>query len=40
MHVDERGLFFTHPEAACIDLEYPTKLEQLPIFAHCVATIG
>ena len=39
MHVDERGLFFTHPEADS-DLEYPTKLEQLPIFAHCVATIG
>ena len=39
-HADEHGLFFTHPEAACIDLEYPTKLEQLPFFAHCVATIG
>ena len=21
-----------HPEAACIDLEYPTKFEQLPFF--------
>ena len=25
-HADEHGLFFTHPEAACIDPEYPTKL--------------
>ncbi|HLZ12853.1 MAG TPA: hypothetical protein VKP58_09715 [Candidatus Acidoferrum sp.] len=40
VHADEDGLFFTHPEAACIDLEYPPKLEQLPFFAHCVATIG
>ena len=33
--------FSSHiPEAACIDLEYPQKLEQLPFFAHCVATIG
>lgn len=34
------GFFFTHPEAACIDLEYPAKLEQLPFFARLVATIG
>jgi hypothetical protein len=40
VHVDEDGLFFTHPEAASIDLEYPAKLEQLPFFAHFVATIG
>ena len=40
VHADEDGLFFTHLEAACIDLEYPAKLEQLPFFAHCVATIG
>lgn len=40
VHADKDGLFFAHPEAACIDLEYPPKLERLPFFAHCVATIG
>jgi len=40
VHADGDGLFFTHPEAACIDLEYPPKLEQLSFFARCVATIG
>jgi len=40
VHADKDGLFFTHPEAACIDLEYPAKLERLPFFAHYVATIG
>jgi hypothetical protein len=40
IHADKDGLFFTHPEAACIDLEYPPKLEQLPFFGHCLATIG
>ncbi len=40
VHCDDRGLFYTHPEAACIDLEYPKKLEQLSFFAHYVATIG
>jgi hypothetical protein len=40
VHADKDGLFFTHPEAACIDLEYPSKLEQLPFFARFVATIG
>lgn len=40
VHADKDGLFFTHPEAACIHLDYPPKLEQLPFFAHCVATIG
>jgi hypothetical protein len=39
-HADKDGLFYTHPEAACIDLEYPQKLERLPFFARCVATIG
>lgn len=40
VHADENTLFFTHPEAACIDLEYPPKLERLPFFAHCLSTIG
>jgi hypothetical protein len=40
VHADEDGLFFTHPEASCIDLEYPPKLERLPYFARCVASIG
>jgi hypothetical protein len=37
---DEKGLFYTHPEASCIDLEYPTKLERLPFFARLLATLG
>jgi len=40
VHADEDELYFVHSEAACIDVEYPTKLEQLPFFAHCIATIG
>jgi hypothetical protein len=40
VHADEDGLFYTHSEANCFDLEYPTKLERFPFFAHCVATIG
>lgn len=40
VHADGDGLFFTHPEASCIDLEYPAKLEQLPSFARMVASIG
>jgi len=32
-HEGRLQIFFTHPEAACIDLEYPAKLEQLPFFA-------
>lgn len=37
---DERGLFYTHPEANCIDLEYPPKLERLPSFTRLLATLG
>jgi hypothetical protein len=33
-------VFYTHPEAACIDLEYPPKLEQLTFFARYLSTIG
>lgn len=40
VHADKDGLFYTHPEASCIDLEYPAKLEQFPFFSHCVATMG
>lgn len=40
VHADDHGLFFNHPEAACIHLEYPEKLELLPFFAHAVATVG
>jgi hypothetical protein len=39
-HADKDGIFLTHPEASCIELEYPQKLEQLPFFARRVATIG
>lgn len=37
---DEQGLFFTYPEANCIDLEYPPKLEQIPFIARLLATLG
>ena len=37
---DGDGLFFAHPEANCIDVEYPSKLERLPFFAHCLSSIG
>ena len=40
VHADKDGLFFTHPESACIDVQYPAKLEQIPFFAHFVATVG
>ena len=40
VHHDRDGAFYTHPEASCIDLEYPDKIERLPFFAHCLATIG
>jgi len=39
-HADKDEPFYTHPEAACIDLEYPPKLERLPFFARYLATIG
>jgi len=35
-----RELFFEHPEANCINIEYPAKLERLPFFARYLATVG
>ncbi len=40
VHSDEHGLFFTHAEANCIDLEFPPKLSRLSYFAGPLATIG
>jgi hypothetical protein len=37
---DDAGPFFSHPEANCIQVEYPTKLERLPFFARALATIA
>jgi hypothetical protein len=37
---DGQGLFYTHSEADCIDLEYPPKLERLPFFTRLLATLG
>lgn len=31
-HADKDGLFFPHPEASCVSLEYPGKPEQFPFF--------
>jgi hypothetical protein len=40
VHCAQKDVFFTHPEAKCIDIEYPSKLEQMPFFARSLATIG
>jgi hypothetical protein len=40
VHCQNSKLFFVHPEANCIDIEYPPKLERLPFFARYLATIG
>lgn len=40
VHGDDEGLFFSHPEAGCIDIEYPAKLERLPFVARFLATVG
>jgi hypothetical protein len=40
IHRDEQDLFFTHPEANCMDIEYPSKLERLSFFAGYLATLG
>jgi hypothetical protein len=40
IHRDGQDLFFAHPEASCIDLEYPPKLERLPFFAGYLAQLG
>ena len=37
---DGQGLFYSHAEAGCINLEYPPKLERLPFFARLLATLG
>jgi hypothetical protein len=37
---DERGLFYTHPEASCIAIKYPAELEKLAFFARVIATLG
>jgi len=34
------GPHFAHPEASCIDIEYPSKLERLPFFARFLSTVG
>ena len=40
MHCDDSGVFFTDPEAGCIDIEYPSKLEKLPFLVSFLATLG
>jgi hypothetical protein len=40
VHFDARGPFFPDPNASCIDLEYPAKLERLPYLARQLATLG
>lgn len=40
VHFDDSKPYYADPESACIVLEYPQKLEQLPFFARYLATIG
>jgi hypothetical protein len=40
VQADERGFFYTHPEASCITLKYPEPLERLPFFARYLSTLG
>lgn len=40
VHEDAGELFFAHPEANCVDVEYPSKVEQLPFLARFLATVG
>jgi len=37
---DGSELFFAHPEANCIDVEYPPKVERIPFLARYLATVG
>lgn len=37
---EEHGPFFAHPEADCILLDYPSKLERIPFFARLLAKLG
>jgi hypothetical protein len=39
-HYDGSDLFYSDPEANCIDLEYPNKVERMAYFARLLATIG
>jgi len=37
---DEHGLYYTHPEASCIAVEFPQESYRLPSFARNLATLG
>ena len=37
---DADGPFFTHPEASCLQIEYPQKLERLPFLARTLAMLS
>jgi hypothetical protein len=40
LQCNERGFFFSDPEASSITLQYPSKLDELPWFARFVARLG
>jgi hypothetical protein len=40
LQCNDRGFFFSYPEASSITLHYPEKLERLPYFARFIATLG
>src|ERR1700679_4381211 len=37
---DGRGFFYTHPEAACLELKYPANLDGIPHFVRTIGAIG
>lgn len=37
---DGKGFFFTHPEAACLEVKYPANLDGIPHFVRAIAAIG
>jgi hypothetical protein len=40
IHCSGKELFFSNPEANCIDIEYPPKLERISFLVRCLATLG
>jgi len=40
VNFDSKGFFYTHPESACFNLEFPPNLDGIPCFVRTIATIG
>jgi hypothetical protein len=37
---DERGLFYTHPEASCIGVEYPPRAREIAVLRSPDIDVG